>query len=51
MITFNKLNIKYIDEDTGITLKLRLGRVRHLSAHISLPKGRTGNGSPTQVSL
>ena len=25
--------------------KIKVVRVRHLSAHISLPKGRTGNGS------
>ena len=30
---------------------IEAGRVRHLSAQIYLPKGRTGNGSPTQASI
>ena len=40
-----------VGKDTGITVKLKLGRVRHLSAQISFPNGRTGNGSPTQASV
>ena len=43
--------ISNVGKDTGITVTLRFGRVRHLSANISLQKGRTGNGSPTQASL
>ena len=50
MIEFMKLNIKCW-QNIGVTVKLRLGRVQHLSAQIYLPKGRTGNGSPTQASL
>ena len=43
--------ISNVGEYTGITVTLRLGRVRHLSAQISLQKDRTGNGSHTQPSL
>ena len=38
--------ISKVGKDTGMTVKLRLGRVRHWSGQISLTKGRTGNGSP-----
>ena len=33
-----------------IQVIFRLGRVRHMSTQMSLPKGRTVKGSPTQAS-
>ena len=41
--------ISNVGKDTGITVNLRLGRIRHVSTQIYFPKGRTGNGSPTQA--
>ena len=43
--------VSNVGKDTGITVKLRVGRVRHLSSQISYPQFRTGKGSPTQASL
>ena len=46
-----RTEISSVGKDTGITVKSRLGQVRHLSAQIYLPKGRTGNGIPISVVL